>query len=90
VLNYALTPTDERSYVTKCLEKVWLTPGRNVITEAIYTDNIRSDKAIIEKCFISCYPSSETIVSIIQDIYHAEQRVLRMMPKYNYNYFSAC
>jgi len=29
------------------------------------------------------------MISVIQDIYHAEQRVLKMMPKYNYNYFSA-
>lgn len=56
MLGFRIVPNDSRKYIRELLKEIWETPGRTVITKAVYTDNPRVDTAVVSKTFSEFYP----------------------------------
>lgn len=55
VLHHKIVPTDERVHIAEALSDIWNTPEREPITQAVYTDNAKSDINTIEATFANTH-----------------------------------
>jgi hypothetical protein len=86
---FDIVPFDSRDYMRNAFELIWGTPNRQVTTQAVYTDNCKSDKNILLACFHSFKQHENCSLDVLQDIWHALQRVLKCMPKNHADYKEA-
>jgi hypothetical protein len=89
ILDWTITPNETREFVQNALMRIWKTPGREVVTEQVSTDDSAKDTNCIEKAFRKCHPEEAPLVKVSQDVWHAEQRVLTPMHKYHASYRTA-
>jgi hypothetical protein len=66
VLAAKIVPSDERRFVVDQIEKIWNTPGRQVSTKCIYTDNARVDTNLILESFGRTFPNRNNPPAILQ------------------------
>lgn len=104
VLKFKIVPNDTRQYIQTLLEDIWTTPSRTVTTKCVYTDNVRVDHQIILECFKRCHSDvvqlcdvlqvrksiiRQILTNELQDIFHAENRVLVVLSKTHADYTEA-
>ena len=86
---YDIVPYDTRDYMKNAFEVLWGTPDREVTTQAVYTDNVRSDTNMMQACFKSFTNHHHCLLFVLQDIWHAEQRVFKCMSSSHVDYKDA-
>ena len=86
---YDIVPYDTRDYMKNAFEVLWGTPDRQVTTQAVYTDNVRSDTNMMQACFQSFDNHHHCSLFVLQDIWHAEERVFRCMSASHVDYKDA-
>lgn len=62
-------PNDTRPFVKECLEQIWKTEGRAVITKTVYTDNVSVDTSVIKATFKECHGAKKAYPEICQVYY---------------------
>jgi len=77
---FNIVPCDSREYMRTAFRDIWDTPSRQVITQAVYTDNVRTDTNTLQDTFMTV-SSHEGLppVLVLQDIWHAQQRIFSAM-----------
>ena len=86
VLAYKIVPNDTKEYLQELLTSIWSV--NNNPTKAMYTDHPSKDSKTIINTWNSIYkfkfPNQSIIV--LQDIFHAQNRVLKGMSKNHSDY----
>ena len=65
VLRFEITPSDTRDLIRNTLLSIWNIPGRDVITECIYTDNVKADKLSIEAAYNCLSQHQEKTIDVL-------------------------
>ena len=86
---FEIVPFDSRDYMRVAFETVWGTPDRLVTTAAVYTDNPKSDRNTLLDCFASFEQHQNCSLHVLQDIWHAQKRVLKTMTANHADYKEA-
>jgi hypothetical protein len=60
VLESVIVPNDTRAYVSSVFEKILCTPGRNIVVDVVFTDDVAKDKQCIENLFQSLHKQKVT------------------------------
>lgn len=92
-------PDDTRFYVCHLIAQVWEFQ-KKPLTVAIYTDNVRSDTKKIQQLWETKFPEHSApginvlqfyinYTDILQDIFHAQNRVDSVLLKYHPDYSNA-
>ena len=86
---FEIVPFDSRDYMRIAFETVWGTPDHCVTTTAVYTDNPKSDRNTLLDCFANFEHHQNCSLHVLQDIWHAQKRVLKTMTPTHADYKEA-
>ncbi len=89
VLDWKIVPNDSARYIKDSLERIWSTPNRKIVPQAHYTDHVVKDTNSISSLFKEIYPKEQKSIDVLQDIWHAQERVFRVMDSYHADFKSA-
>ena len=86
IVFYQIVPYDTRDYIKEAFRIIWNIFSQK--TQAIYTDNTVSDANAIQWAWKETQGTT-TYPEILQDVWHALQRIVSVMSKYHPDYSSA-
>ena len=90
VIGYKVVGSDARAEVIDLFEEIWSYPGRKIVTKALYTDNPEADRNTFTKIWEKHHVNQNVNdFYVLQDIFHAQNRVLKVMKKSHANYYDA-
>lgn len=89
VLGYEIVPDDTRIHINSLLSSIFddIPKSQRKPTKFFCTDNVLTDTDSLTGFFKKLNPKTDFFV--LQDVFHAEQRVLRLLPKWHSDYFLA-
>ena len=79
-------PHDTREYIKEAFRTIW--NDSNIETKAVYTDNTISDKSSIEWAWKESF-GTESFPELLQDVWHASQRIIVCMNKFHPDFSSS-
>jgi hypothetical protein len=87
VVGWRVVPTDERDHIKALLISMYSTQNKNNYKNPsfFYTDNVASDTQLLQEYFNKIFPEYPEI-TVLQDIFHAEMRVIKPMQKQHPDY----
>ena len=83
VLNFKVVPNDTRNYVTEIIEQIYdqIPVKDRMPMEFFFTDNVLTDTRSIQELGKKLFPERKHKVFVLQDIWHAQQRVIAVLHK---------
>ena len=85
VVFHKIVPNDTKEYLSELLSDIW--SNSEVITKAMYTDHPAKDSKTIISNWNQYFDKDKCDeIIVLQDIYHAQNRVLKVMNKKHSDY----
>ena len=78
VIQYKIVPNDKKEYLEELLSNIW--SKTKVTTLAMYTDHPAKDSNTIINTWNNFF-DEDFDITVLQDIYHAQNRVIKVMNK---------
>lgn len=89
VVGWKIVPDDTREHIIELLSTIYNRPGDHIIPQAFFTDDYDADFNLINTAFGKLYPD-EKVPQVMQDIWHLEQRTIKLLAKAHPDYKMAC
>ena len=90
VVGYKVVGSDARLEVIDLFEEIWNCSGRQIVTKALYTDNLKTDRNTFTNVWKKYHSKANpNDFYVLQDIFHAQNRVLKVMKKSHANFYNA-
>ena len=87
VIAWKIVPNDTREHVTQLIRDYYGSSPIKIPPRVFYTDDVAADKNSLKELMDDLIPEDD--FDVIQDIWHAQQRIIRLLARQHPDHYSA-